>query len=151
MSSPVVELAKGVQARLQEVTGKTFVRLYNVKPDPKDLVDGRWFIMPSGEEFSKKKFVDDTKFSVDLGYFRALPDATEEHPIPDQNLDWLDAEMSEVESVKALFREGGTLDKLVVNDCAFMGMTNNPIYHPDAIEESQVFISILRLDFLVDN
>ncbi len=150
-SVPAVELAKGVAVALHNATGKTFERSYDVNPEPGEVVSGKWFVMAATEDFTKRQRVDVSKLAVDVGYFRALPESSDEYPNPEKNLPWLDSQMEEVESVKALFREDGALSELVVANCCFVGMINSPLYNPDALGDGQVFISVVRLEFTYES
>lgn len=151
MTAPVLSLASALTTKLAEVTGKQFYRRYAPFSEAKELEAGKWVVLAAAEDFTKKRTTDQTVVSADVGYQRQIPPANNTNPDPLANLTFLDGCLNEVESVKALFRENGTLADLAINDFVFLRMTNSPIYRSDLLIEQQIFISVLRLEFLVEN
>jgi len=127
---------------------RCYVRFYAAKDLPEA---GQWFAIGIEEDFTKKRRTDITKLSVDVGFQKRLPDASEAYPNPLDNLPFLDDCMAEVESVKAMFREGGALaDAEIGNKWVFESMSQSPIYRPELLVENQIFTSVIRLTFLTE-
>lgn len=152
MTAPIVALTTALITAINSAAGKTMVRRYVRFYAAKDLPDaGQWFAMGTEEDFTKKRQTDIVKLSVDVGYQRPLPEATGPNPTPHDNLEFLDACMAEVETVKALFREGGALALAeIANKWVFQSMSNSPIYRPELLVENQIFTSVTRLTFLTE-
>lgn len=130
--------------------GKTFTRRYIPFFDAKSVENGKWFVVAAAEEVTKKRATDSVVHGVDIAYQKALPASQAGAENPLENNTFIDACMTEVESVKALFREGGSLnDKDIgAKKWVVLRMTNNPIYRPDLLLENQIFTSVIRLEFL---
>lgn len=149
MTAPIVSLASAVITAINNAASKSLVRRYVPFYKSSDVENGVWFVMAATEDTTKKRAVDINRLSVDVAYQKALPKSQQGAENPLENNAFLDACMNEVESVKALYREGGALaDSALVNRWAFQGMSNNPIYRPDLMLENQIFTSVIRLDFL---
>lgn len=152
MTAPIVALTTALITAINMAGSKSVVRRYVRFYAAKDLPDnGQWFAIGIEEDFTKKRRTDIVKLSVDVGFQRGLPDASEDYPDPLTNLPFLDACMAEVESVKALFREGGALAEAEIgNKWVFESMSQSPIYRPELLVENQIFTSVIRLTFLTE-
>lgn len=152
MTAPVVALTTALITAINSAGSKSVVRRYVRFYAAKDLPEaGQWFAIGSEEDFAKKRRTDITKLSVDVGFQRPLPAASAGQPEPVNNLPFLDACMAEVESVKALFREGGALaDAEIGNKWVFESMSHSPIYRSELLVENQIFTSVVRLTFLTE-
>lgn len=152
MTAPVLSLATALTTKLNELTGKQFIRRYAPFYESKDIESGKWLVLAAAEEYSQvARSVGRTIVSVDVGYQVQMPPANNTNPDPLANLTFLDGCLNEVESVKALFKEGGPLQSVSFSDFVFKSMSNSPIYRTDILIEQQIFISVIRLDFEVDN
>lgn len=151
MTVPIVTLTTAVITAING-QGKNLVRRYVRFYVAKDLpADGQWFAIGVDEQINKKRTTDIVKPVVDVAFQRPLPAASSQYPDPVNNLPFLDQCMDEVESVKALFREGGALAEFEFgNKWAFESMENSPIYRPDLLVENQIFTSVIRLTFLTE-
>lgn len=144
MSVPIIDLTNAVVLAINAY-GKAMSRRYVHFRSASDVAVGQWFAMAATEEIAKKRLVDTVKYNVDIAYQRALPSGDD----PLGNTVFLDACMEEVESVKAMFREGGDMEDVEFgSNWVFLGMTNSPIYRPEMLLENQIFTSVIRLEFL---
>lgn len=144
MTAPIIDLTNAVVLAINAY-GKAMTRRYVHFRSANDVALGQWFAMAATEEIVKKRLVDTVKYNVDIAYQRALPSGDD----PLGNTAFLDACMEEVESVKALFREGCNIaDEEFGANWVFLGMTNSPIYRPEMLLENQIFTSVIRLEFL---
>lgn len=149
MTAQVVTLATALITELA-TAGKTATRRYVPFFEANEVADGKWFVMAATEEVQKKRAIDLETHAVDVAYQRALPGSQAGAENPLENNTFLDACMAEVETVKALFREGGSLSAKDIGSKKWVvvRMSNSPIYRPDLLLENQIFTSVIRLEFL---
>ncbi len=151
MTAPIITLTQALITAINN-QGKNLVRRYVRFYVAKDLpAEGQWFAIAVDEQLQKKRTTDIVKPMVDVAFQRPLPPASQANPDPTNNLTFLDACMDEVESVKALFREGGALAEAEIGGkWVLEAMDNSPIYRPDLLVENQIFTSVIRLTFLTE-
>lgn len=148
---PIVELAKALKTELDSALTVSFVRSYIPFTNPEDCTNGLYLIMANSEETTTKRRIDVLKPSIVLAYQRTLPESSNSYPDPLKNLPFFDECMEKVEDIKALFREGGSLNEKTISGCVFLQMSNSPIYRPDFILDYQIFTSEIRLDFISED
>lgn len=151
MTAPIVTLTQALITAING-QGKNLVRRYVRFYVASDLpAEGQWFAAGVDEDYTKKRIVDIVKPSVDVAFQRPLPAASAAYPDPINNLPFLDQCMAEVETVKAMFREGGALaEKEISEKWVFESMNNSPLYFPNLLVENQIFTSVIRMTFLTE-
>lgn len=149
MAAPILELADEVKSQLATATGYAFTRRNKPFVKRDDIVDGKWFVVPAGEETATAaRQVDKSTLTVDVAYQRALPAPSTDNPDPAENQTWFDNEMAIVENVKNCFRPEGSLRDASFLEFKFLRMTNTPIYRPEHLHEYAIFTAVIRLEFV---
>jgi hypothetical protein len=146
---PIIDLAQAVRVAVAAATGKTVSRRYAPHFDKKDpeLQAGEWFVVVTAEDLRKKRHTQFPRLTVELAYQRALPDSTTEFKDPLSNLPFLDGCMAEVQGVKNLFGEGGSLQRKILAECDLADVSNNPLYRPDLLYDLSIFTSVIKLEY----
>lgn len=150
MAAPVISIADDLVTKLAVATGYTFERRSAPYLSREDVVGGKWFVVPAGDEqVIKARNVDRSTLTIDVAYQEPLPEKSDAYPDPIENLVWFDAVMAKVEDVKNLFRGNGDLrDTRFATHFDFFTMTNTPIYRPDLMTDYQIFTAVIRLEFV---
>ncbi|MGN6547721.1 MAG: hypothetical protein ACTHK7_21915 [Aureliella sp.] len=148
MAVPIIELADDVAGKLYTATGLPFPRRYAPYVDRASVKDGKWFVFAAGDESEPKgRRVDKETQTVDLVFQQSLPEGTDAYPNPIENRPWLDARMQDVESVKSLFRKGGSLRDADFLGLSFSSMQNTPLFLPELLQDLSIFSTFVRLEF----
>lgn len=150
MTVPIIVLRDDVRTQIQNDAGITIENRRAPYLSAADVASGKWILVTAGDDQAiAGRQVDRTTLTIDLAWQIKLPDksATVSNPLEDE--DFFESQMQAVETVKNLFRGGGTLrDTRFSGGFDFLRFTNSPIYRPDMLIEHQIFTSVIRLEFL---
>lgn len=144
---PAVEIAKALTVAIGDALSITLQRRCSPYFNREEVKDGKYLIIPTGEDRSAKRAIDLLEITVDVGYQIALPDPTEANPDPSNNLTWADAQLEKVQAIKELFEDEGDLRDADFAGATFVRMTNTPLFRPDLMRDNEIFTSVIRFEF----
>lgn len=153
MTARVITLAEALKDHLAAQLGKTVIRRYAPYIGRGQLADERITVFPSSDvpQTTARK-VDENELVVGVEVAQTLPESGDQkrsNPDADINqLTFLDARMETVNSIKALFRDDGTLRETEIGSCIFIEMSNAPIYSLNRLIEDRIFSSVVTLTFM---
>lgn len=146
MPNPILALRDAMVAKLTELDKDASAR-YAPVTNQKQLIPAKWFVALQGDELKETNLIDRRDLFLDIVYQHGLPDPTEEYPIPLENNPWLDEQINEVDSFKALFREDGALRGIILADCTSIELVDMPLYLPNHLLDHSIFTSLTRIKF----
>jgi hypothetical protein len=151
--SPLIETAEALRSAVQAAISQVVTRRYVPYYQSNDVIEAKRFVLLSREEVETARSTDRTTLTLGLVYQIALPKSTTANGNPLDNVEWLDQQMEEVEELRALFREGGSLlrAELAGGKASFKQFQTHEPYRPDMLMENNIFTSVTLLDFHYQN
>lgn len=143
---PIIPLRSAIVGLLIGM-GKSASSRYSPVLERKQLIPAKWFVALQGDEIKETNLTDRRDFIIDVVYQHGLPDPTDEDPIPLENLAWLDAQINEVDSFRALFREDGELRGVELANCVAIELVDMALYLPNHLIDHSIFTSLTRIKF----
>ncbi len=143
---PILPLRDAMVTKLIAL-GKAASARYSPVTDSKQLIPAKWFVALQGDELKETNLTDRRDLLLDIVYQHGLPDPTEGYPIPLENVPWLDSQINEVDSFRALFREDGAMRGVAIADCVAIELVDMPLYLPNHLIEHSIFTSLTRIKF----
>lgn len=151
MAAPITTFAIALAAQLSASLGVTVERRYAPYFDAADVETAKWVLLAAGDEHANPgRKVDVDELTAHVALQIALPDRELKDDEWLNNVDFLDAQMDAVETLKALYRPGGALREVDVGGCEFRRMKNTPIYRPEMLLEHGIFTSVVELVYSFD-
>lgn len=146
-----VALAKAFVPAIAAASSRTITRRAVPHFERKDVETGKWFLVTTALQTTRKRLVDTNKSTLELAYQIAMPKATAVEPEPINNMTAIDAAMDEVGRMHAFFMEGSSFIENTWENHVFHSAENNPLYHQRVLVDHQIFLSILRLEFFEES
>lgn len=142
MSKPkTAEIADDLTAELNRLLNLRATRAYLPTVDRKQLAELRVFV---GVRSDKRKFADrganEETHRVDVAVMRA---------VDPQDVEALDACLGVVESIKALFADGGELRNKTMAGADWTALDNDPLYQPAHLQGQQQFTSTITFTYVI--
>lgn len=151
MSVHWINVAEALRAALATQLSTTVERRYTAYYDPEAIKDGKFIVVGAASDLDGKRKIDFLEIGVDVGYQRALPDATVDYPDPRNNVPFLDECSLKVQSIKNLFSEDGPLREADFAGATFLRWRNDPLYRPDMLLDHSIFTSVIRFEFRIED
>lgn len=152
-----INVSESLRAAIATHLSVQVERRYTAYFDKQDVVAGKYLVVGSAAELAGKRGVDHLDLSIDVGYQRALPEPSPDFPDPLNNVPWLDAEAAKVQAIKDLFAAEdelgteGPLRAMSFAGATYVRWTNNPLYRPDLLIGNQIFTSVIRFEFRIED
>ncbi|MCC9655288.1 hypothetical protein [Rhodopirellula halodulae] len=154
MAARIITLAKDLTTKLEAQLGKEVRRRYlpyltsqNVQLEEERIT----VYMVSDSETVTTRSHDDDRFELGIQVAQTLPESGEQSPgNPDaefNQLDFLDARMQTVDSIKDLFRDEGELRSVRIGGCYFNGLSHERLFNSDELMH-RLFSSIVVVSFM---
>lgn len=141
MSSVLVSIAEAVKDGLNtEIVGLSATRVYKVDIEREELSGRQVYVVPAAERITPiSRAANEYEYDIDIGVFRPVAD------VSDASL--IDAGMDDVESILALFGQGGALRDSRMGGAAWQAIDNSPAWDPIRLEK-HIFASRVRLTYV---
>ncbi len=144
--NPILPLRDAVVAKLIAM-GKAASARYSPVLERKQLIPAKWFVALQSDQTRETNLTDRRDLVLDIVFQHGLPDPTTAYPIPLENNPWIDSQINEVDTFRALFREDGGLRGVAIADCVAIELVDMPLYLPDHLIDHSIFTSLTRIKF----